>query len=297
MQSVLQEFNIKLQLEKEESLVKTQKGLLSSFWSENATTLVKDFTYHKLTHSKGVLKKILTIVKNVDLELSSDDYFILAMSALLHDIGMSIDILIHDDIQQCAIKNYHATHEPSKLIAADPNFQKYIRDNHNALSAAYCDLKLDISLDILSKEQKQAIIDCCLYHRNLNESFFTVEAINKLTKNQLLVALFRMGDELDIGTERISQGEQTAFNRPAESESYWELNKREKITISASNDVKLNIYVNNEDSNRHNINKLMNGVISDFNKKNGGLFAILCRLGVRISFNVFDSGVETVDRL
>ena len=296
MLSILKKYGKTLTSEQESNLVKIQNELEKSFWAEGAPEIVKEFTFHRLTHSKCVLDQILKIAKHVDYSLDADACYILSMAALLHDVGMSIDISKKSDVLKIATDKYKAPSEPAKLDISSVEVQTYIRNIHNALSAAYCDIILKDS-----DKGKKAIIDCCLYHRNIkleNKNLYSIKDIHaNVRENQLLIALFRMGDELDIGLERISIGMQDDFARNDESESYWELNKREKITIGADNDVTLKIFINKKDSERSDIAKLMNEVINNFNRKNGPLFSLLCKLGLRISFNIHDSKVEEKEEL
>ncbi len=262
------------------SIAEVQKELESSIWK--AEDIVKDFTYHKLTHSQGVLDKaILVMSQGQTNKLDAKECYILTMAALLHDVGMCVDISKQSKVLKRA-KELGATSEPSKLDIKDISVQKYIRQNHNYLAVAYIEEKFS---DI---PEVDLIKECCLYHRGKS-----LQSINELEEShKKLVALFRLADELDIGVERISQGNKNECSRNAESQSYWELNEREEININENNGVSLVIYINEDDSKKNDVMNLMERTINSFKQKNGALFSILCSVGIKVYFDEFNSSVK-----
>ncbi len=300
MLTVLAEFGYTLPEAMAVSLKNLQNKLENNFWTKNVKVVVQDFTFHDLEHSKGVMRKILTVVKNAPFVLSHEQLYVLAASSLLHDTGMNINIEKRSEVLQKAIGAYGAQQAPSPPFSVNNIIQKpaqkYVRDIHHCLSAALCH---DYISDIIPASFG-TIVDCCLYHRGkkVEDIYKYVNTSDVQVKSeQVLVALFRLGDELDIGIERISLYLKDAEMREPLSESYWELNARERITIGDDNDITLHLYINKNDGRKQGIQDLVKATITEFYNKNQMLLSLLCKLGIRVSFNCVDSGVIVTDYL
>jgi len=179
---------------------------------ENAESLLAEigktfpeYTIHDIRHSMKVIEKLDMIIPDgLKVEMSEYEIFFLLASAYLHDIGM-IDLpeLFEEEKFEEFFKKLKAENPE---ISKEESKRKFIREYHHLRSEEYI-IRRWKELGIKDEHQARIIGRICRGHRkeNLNnKTLFNPEWAykDKLINTQLLAALLRIADELDLDFER-----------------------------------------------------------------------------------------------
>jgi hypothetical protein len=278
-------------------------ALNKTIWNPTTPKSVNYFTDHEDAHSKKIISILSTLIFNTNssIRLDEDQIYILLLSAYLHDIGLHcrIDGPIIEIIKE-KFPHYDSSFY-EEFFFRGTNFdysqeqQDSIRKNHHIITAAWLDFlytKKEIEKDELSLAIKsipdnliENVISVCLYHSRMN--------IDKLPDNlkdlELLILLFRVSDELDIGKHRCNSHALNKKQIPNSNAVYWYQNIFTQCQISKINMVTLHIKLNPKDYEKHK--DCFIKIIDKFEEKNAILFAKLQLLNFQISFSVQNSNI------
>ena len=117
------------------------RQVIARLWSNEAPRIVKDFTDHGIGHSERLANLVVKLIDaNDGRHISSKEIYLLLLGIYLHDIGMQCDIVKFPEIKNFAEQfGAKLDHEfVSKTSSGyEAGEQKYIRINHQFLSAAW----------------------------------------------------------------------------------------------------------------------------------------------------------------
>lgn len=259
---------------------------VEDIWSIDAPRIIKDYTDHGIKHCERlatIADKICNVGGNQI--LSELEIYLLLAGIYLHDIGMQCDIVRFPEIKELAIKN-NANFDTDFTAESASNYslieQKNIRNNHQILSAAWIDYAnisgktvLGLAAKNISEELVDDLMDICIYHSKLpifeckkNLNFDSNE------RKQLVAAILRFSDELDISEHRVSIETVKNYSINPSNSIFWWLHHRTKITFDRSNLIRISIKLHQQDSQRFG-DFIRSFYISKFKEKNQDVLDIL----------------------
>lgn len=172
------------------------------------------YTDHSINHSNRILTYISDILKAAKLSLTDIEGFILIAAAYLHDIGMQTPRFEND--------------EKSITELTDKDLEE-IRKNHHIYTEKFIFNSLTespgnryyLGLDGMT-EYVETIAEVAKYHRKFNIDEVENEDIGgDHIRTNLLCALMRLGDALDIDFRRVFIDKLKVFSIPTESKFHW----------------------------------------------------------------------------
>jgi len=180
----------------------------NEIWKEN---LIKHYTKHGIDHSERIVQYLGKLLEGFPDLLNQQERFVLLAAIFLHDIGNQLP-----GYAGISIKSTYSTEELEK-----------IRENHHLSScqaikdSIRTNAKLSLGLN-LCKEYTDFIALLCKYHRKLDLLDLKDTSIaGNLLRLQLLVALLRLGDELDADYRRVDMEVLNIIDISTESKFYW----------------------------------------------------------------------------
>lgn len=147
-----------------------------------------EYPDHGLQHSLRIIGYISEILSEKEIkELSETEIFILILSALFHDTGMTV----HDDLNSGESREHH--HEFSEIV-----IDSYFQEKMNLLGNA--------------DRIKSVVVFACKGHGlkiselYMNKNFCKQDRIeNDLVRYSLVAILLRIGDLMDIDSNRVNE--------------------------------------------------------------------------------------------
>jgi hypothetical protein len=229
----------------------------SSLWPPNAPLIVRDYTDHGPKHSERVMSLIGKLLEaNNGSPLSNEEGFLLKAATLLHDIGMQCDIARLPKVREKAEvfgAQFNLTFYSESATAYSYEEQDAIRSNHNFISAAWLDVCFatrDAPFGTLMLKAaaylKEELIKICLYHRNLRITECS-SAHRMNIRTQLLTALLRLADELDIDPERGDASIPEHFKLLGESPIFWALHGATRVRFLGRQVILLRVELHPDD--------------------------------------------------
>lgn len=216
-------------------------------WKIDAPRAIHNFPDHGVEHSErlaAISNRLLE--SNESLPLDELEKYLLLAGIYLHDIGMQCDVVNYPDIlkiaEQLGAKFYH--HFSSKTTNDfSIEEQLEIRKNHSFLTAAWISYAKLYNETVLAEAVKTIpediiddLMDICMFHSNLPITkcpiFFKFDPTKR---KQLLAALLRFSDELDIDSSKADIRIIKNFRLPAENAVYWWMHNRTRVIISDHN--------------------------------------------------------------
>ena len=176
--------------------------------------LLRHYTDHSISHSIRVLSYISRLLQGCKTKLSDDEKVILICASLLHDIGMQTTKYLDDFNPE---------------LAPDFSTLEEIRENHHEYSARMIIESVTLSPEeryYLGLESRRELVDfiaiVAKHHRKCDISLLNEPVIGeKPVRLQLLSALLRLGDCLDLDYRRVDVGILVTTNIPIKSQLYW----------------------------------------------------------------------------
>lgn len=154
-----------------------------------------DYTSHDISHSERILKQLNIIIPDCLIEkLNIYEIYFLIASSYLHDIGM------------INFPEFWNENKYNPNITEKQEVRDSIRENHHLRSEVVC-VKKFLELGMEDEHQAKIIGRICRGHRKENLNNTELFKPDKIYKNYsinipLLAALLRLGDELDLTSER-----------------------------------------------------------------------------------------------
>ena len=283
--------------------VMSMRDALLLIWKQNdAPILIRDFVHHNILHSQKMAYFAEKIIKsNRNLHLKEKEVYLLLASIYLHDIGMQCELYKFPEIKKEAerlgakFSNEYFTQRPSSELS--PEEQKELRNNHQFVSAAW------IGFSYLDKETKtllhssaktipdiliEDIKNICMYHSKLDIT--KCNLINVRYSNihvQLIAAILRYCDELDIERDKVNIDVVNSFQYDAERVKYHHMHTHTCIDFQ-KNAIKLTVALHPEDIKEISIDRAYDLFIQKFIDKNKDVQKILQRNDVHIYYDGCD---------
>ncbi|HOO54576.1 MAG TPA: hypothetical protein PLX30_10140 [Methanothrix sp.] len=219
------------------------RAAVRTIWNPSEL-IIKNFPNHGVEHNNHIAKSVIDLLEfNEGAPISELETYVLLASIYLHDIGMQCDICKFPLVKTKA-ESLGANFNNIKFVARDSSDYNYfeqdiIRKNHQYLTAAWIDYAynntnndslLDKAVQNISDENILIDIkDVCLYHSKLDIKNCAENFVSGSGRKQLVAALLRFADELDISKDRVSPGMYEIFRIPLESSKYWWLHEHTEI--------------------------------------------------------------------
>jgi tetratricopeptide (TPR) repeat protein len=274
---------------------------VGEIWSAEKPRIIKGYTDHGIPHSQrlaGYAGKLLA--ENKDRPLSFKEMYLLLAGIYLHDIGMQCDVIKFPEIKKQA-EQLGAVFEVSFTAPDADNYsieeQKEIRKNHQYLSAAWIEYAQVSGKSALGPAAKKIpkglvvdLMEVCKYHSHLPIYDCPIEFKHDRTQRlQLVAALLRFADELDIDANRVSIETVKNFTLNPHNSIYWWMHHCTNVNLD-QNLVHLKIILHPDDAKDHGA-VIHTAVITEFKHKNRPVVDILVEHRIPIVFSR-DSGVE-----
>ena len=248
---------------------------VKKIWSRDI--IVRNYTSHKLDHNIRVLYYCFEIIKIGGIKLDKTGYYILTMSALLHDIGM-----------QCSDKNIISLYCHEKNCTDDVDIQSIVRRHHAEIGVEwikhlYNDSTLECGklISLIDSRLMPPICDVIKFHSgdklyDLKENL-TYYHNNEECKLIPVILVLRLADELDIGCERSDNDLSLRNDLKKENLSFFWLHYITQISFVSNNIIKLTIETHSTDKDKQIFfqNIIYNGFMSK-NKRLLDMFVTYC---------------------
>jgi hypothetical protein len=284
----------------------TIRQAVEDIWSSDAPRIIQDYTDHGTSHYEricGYANKLLGA--NDGKALSSQELYLLLAGIYLHDVGMQCDVLKFPGIKAKS-QELGAKFDVgfSALTASGYNLdeQKEIRKNHQYLSAAWIDYASRTGETVLGAAAKSVpqdlvddLMDVCKHHTKLPITDCPTQLkFDPTGRKQLVAALLRFADELDIDSRRVSIETVKTFSLDPRNSIYWWVHNLTKVVFSSRNVVVITIRLNTSDFDKRG--PLVHSTfITEFQSKNRPVLTVLAQNGVPIVISD-DSKVVKDDR-
>jgi hypothetical protein len=265
---------------------------MEDIWAADVPRIIQDYTDHGVKHSErlaGFASKLLEA--NDGRDLSAQEMYLLLAGIYLHDIGMQCDIVRFPEIKGRAEElgakfEIFFTAPSASRYSLDE--QKALRKNHQYLSVAWIDhahrtgdTVLASAARTIPEELVDDLMDVCKHHAKLpiTDCSLTFK-FDPTGRKQLVAALLRFSDELDIDGARVSSIETIKnFSLDPRNSVYWWLHNRTKVVFSARNVVILTIRLHPVDVKRQGT-FVHATFITEFQSKNRPVLSILAQNGI-----------------
>jgi hypothetical protein len=283
---------------------------MEDIWAPEAPRIVQDFTDHGIRHCERMASFAAKLLEaNYGLDLSFEELYLLLAGIYLHDIGMQCDVMRFPEIKAAAEQlgakfdiNFTATLASAYSI----DEQKTIRDNHHYLSAAWIDYAararatmLGPAIATIPEYLIDDLMDVCKYHAKLPitecPSTFMFDPTGR---KQLVAALLRFADELDVDRNRVSIETVMNFRLDPQNSLYWWLHSRAAVIFTGPNMILLTIRLHPADMRLYG--SLINAAfISEFHAKNWPVLSVLAKNHIPVVMSADSKVIEhdRVDRL
>lgn len=276
-------------------------------WAIDAPRIIHDFTDHSIKHSERLIdyadKLLLT---NTGRYLSSQETYLLLVGIYIHDIGMQCDIVKYPGIQARAEElgaKFDLEFNAKTASMYNIDEQMAIRKNHQYLSAAWIDYSFRTGETVLGQAAKTIpsdlvadLMDVCMFHSQLPITNCSLTfQFNPSERKQLIAALLRLSDELDIDSCRVTIETVMNFRLDPYSALYWWLHNQTKIIFISNNVILLTIQLNPKDVSKYGT-IIHDNYIKKFQKKNQAVLSILNQNDIPIAISS-DSDVVSNDHI
>jgi len=274
---------------------------VGEIWGAESPRIIKGYTDHGIPHSQrlaGYAVKLLA--ENNDRPLSPKEMYLLLAGIYLHDIGMQCDVIKFPEIKKQA-EQLGAVFDISFNAPDADNYsieeQKEIRKNHQYLTAAWIEYSQVSGKSALGPAAKKIpkglvgdLMEVCKYHSHLPIYDCPIHFKHNNTERlQLVAALLRFADELDIDANRVSIETVKNFTLDPRHSIYWWMHHCTNVNLD-QNLVHLKIILHPDDAKDHG-GVIHTAVITEFEHKNRPVVDILVKHRIPIVFSR-DSGVE-----
>jgi hypothetical protein len=270
---------------------------VEKIWANEAPRIIQDFTDHGINHSDRIEKYAMEILKtNEGDQLSPNEIYLLLCGIYFHDIGMQCDIIKYPVIKQIAEQDFGAKLDSDFKSLSSSHFdikdQKLIRENHHLLSAAWIkyayqsgETAIGLAVKTIPGHLINDVIDICKFHSKLAISDCSISSLlDENLRKQLIAALLRFSDEMDIDANRVLPEILETFRLPPENAVIWWIHNRIALRMATRNNITIKIRLNPEDNTEYGpiINRIF---IIEFQTKNRQVLGILRHEGINLAIS------------
>jgi len=200
---------------------------VEDLWAPESPRIVRDYTDHGIAHSVRLARLAARLLQaNDGSPLKTEELYLLIAGIYLHDIGMQCDVVRHPAVHALAEKKgarFDVTFTAATASGYTLDEQKAIRANHQYLSAAWIehaiqaasDHKLNRAMATVPTELASDLAECCKYHSRLPiRECSAAGRMRPSLRTQLVAALLRFADELDVDVHRVLIETDTPYLAP-----------------------------------------------------------------------------------
>ncbi|MCP4537277.1 MAG: NACHT domain-containing protein [Chloroflexi bacterium] len=282
-----------------DSLAQIRNAAEDIWAGDDALRIIRDYTDHGIHHSERLAIYAAQLLEvNDGRSLSDEEAYLLLADIYLHDIGMQCDVVKYPDIKAKAEAmgakfDVEFTAQTASGYTIDE--QKAIRKNHHLLTGAWIDYARrtgDTSLGpaIRTTPDKLVgdLIDVCKYHAKLPIAECPITfTLDDRGRKQLVAALVRFADELDVDGHRVSAGVVKNFRLDPRNAVYWWLHQLTSVNING-NVITLITRLHPDDEQRYGP-IIREAFIEQFQTKNRPVLTVLRQNNIPVA--IADSGV------
>jgi hypothetical protein len=276
------------------------RNAVEDIWADDAPRIIQDYTDHGIHHSERLADYAAQLLDaNNNRSLSAEETYLLLAGIYLHDIGMQCDVVKYPEIKVKA-KGLGAKFDVEFTAKTASSYtideQKAIRKNHHLLTGAWIDHARCTGETVLSRAIQTVpddlvgdLIDVCKYHAKLPITECpTTFTLDERGRKQLVAALVRFADELDMDGHRVSIETVKNFRLDPRNAIYWWLHQLTKVTI-VGNVITLITRLCPDDEQRCGT-LVRDAFIEEFQTKNRPVLSVLQWNNIPIAINAY-SGV------
>ncbi len=275
-------------------------------WAPEAPRIIRDYTDHSIRHSERLVSFAARLLAaNEGRNLSPQEMYLLLAGIYLHDIGMQCDVAKFSQVKKRA-EHLGAEFETDfdvETIETTSGYsldeQKAVRSNHHYLTAAWIDYAYRTGETVLGPAAKTIpedlvadLMDVCKYYSQLPLTecplFFRFDPTRR---KQLVAALLRFADELDVDGNRASIETVKTFRLPPRSSVYWWMHNRTKVIFSARNVILLTIRLHPDDAEQY-ASFVHAGFITEFQSKNRPVLGVLRQNAIPVAIDADSQVVQ-----
>jgi hypothetical protein len=272
-------------------------------WAADAPRVIQDYTDHGIAHSMRLAGWAAWLLDaNDGRPVSSQEMYLLLAGIYLHDVGMQCDIIKYPEIKDQAEQlgaQFDVKFEAQKASAYTIDEQKAIRKNHQYLVAAWIshayrtgETPLGPAIKTVPEPVVSDLMDVCKYHAKLpiTDCPLTLK-FDPAQRKQLVAALLRFADELDIDVHRVSIETVKAFRLDPRNSVYWWLHNRTNVVRLGRNVIVLNIRLHPVDMARYGL-FVHTAFITEFQSKNRPVLSLLAQNAVQVAISADSEVLE-----
>lgn len=269
--------------------------------------IIQDYTDHGISHCERLAcSAVRVLAANNGKELSAEEAYLLLASIYLHDIGMQCDVIRFPEIKKRAETlgayfDIEFTARSASQYSSEE--QAAIRKNHQYLSIAWIDQASRSGETVLGPAAKSIpdvlvddLMDICKHHTKLPITDCPIAfKFDPNGRKQLVAALLRFSDELDIDEHRVNIEAVRNFLIDPRNGLYWWLHHQTKINFRTPNRIDLTVRLHPDDMRELGI-FVHAAFITEFQSKNRPVLNILVQNNIPLSVSD-DSKVVGHDRV
>jgi uncharacterized protein YjbI with pentapeptide repeats len=284
------------------SLSKIREAM-EDIWASDAPRIIQDFTDHGIEHCKRLANFASTILEaNDGSPLSSQEMYLLLASIYLHDIGMQCDVLKFPEIRATA-ESFGAKFDVEFKAKTSSSYsieeQISTRKNHQYLSIAWIDhafrtgnTALGLAAKTIPQELVDDLMDICKHHTKAPIADCPIGfKFDPTQRKQLIAALLRFSDELDIDGNRVNLETVKNYSLDPRNSIFWWLHNRTKVIFQTRNLVLITIRLNTEDL-EHYGSFIHAAFITEFQTKNQSTLTVLVKNGIPVTISADSKTIE-----
>jgi|GEM_PF-3255706 len=265
-------------------------------WATDAPRIVQDYTDHGITHSErlaGFAAKLLEA--NEGRSLSAQQMYLLLAGIYIHDVGMQCDVVRFPEIKTRAEAlgakfDIEFTAQTTSGYSIDE--QKAIRNNHQYLAAAWIDYAyrtgktaLGPAVKTIPDELVTDLTHVCMHHAKLPITDCPLMLrFYPNQRKQLIAALLRFADELDVDGHRVNIETVKNFRLDPSNAVYWWLHNRTRVIFSAHNVILLTVRLHPDDAKEYG-SFVHTAFVTEFQRKNRPVLDVLRQNDIPIAIS------------
>ncbi len=267
---------------------------MEKIWAGDMPRIIQDYTDHGVHHCERLAGAAVQLLDaNGGRPISPREMYLLLAGIYLHDTGMQCDVVRFPDIKQRA-ERLGAKFDVAITAQSSNDYSKEeqaaIRKNHQYLSLGWLDYAFETGETVLGSAAKTIpddlvddLMDICKHHTKVPISNCPVALqFYPNERKQLIAALLRFADELDIDQNRVSSPDIVKnFAIDPRNSVYWWLHHRTNITFNNRNVVTLTIRLHPDDAAQFGA-FVNNAFIVEFRSKNLQVLSVLAQNGIPI---------------
>ncbi|MCP4352632.1 MAG: hypothetical protein GY795_44820 [Desulfobacterales bacterium] len=263
---------------------------VEDIWAIDAPRIIQDYTDHGIKHIERLVTyadKLIEAKNSYMQDLSPIETYLLLSGIYLHDIGMQCDVVRFPYVKAKAEEfgaDFDIEFKARTANTYSIDEQKAIRTNHHYLTAAWIDYAhetkeetgLGSAVKTIPDNIVDDVIDVCKHHSKLEITDCPPTCKYKTERKQLIAALLRFSDELDVDERRVSIETIKNYSISPYNGFYWYLHNRTIVDFKTSNLILLLVRLHPDDFKEYG-SLIEEMFIEEFQKKNHPVLSVLAK--------------------